>query len=74
MYTPIENTDSGIDNAKAELAIELSELKSQFDDAMRNGHQFDDARTLYHQMNELSSRINVMNWDGKSTETDQKNK
>ena len=74
MYTPIENTDSGIDNTKAELAIELSELKSQFDDAMRNGNQFEDARTLYHQMNELSSRINVMNWDAKPADADQTNK
>ena len=65
MYTPIENTPDHIDNTHAELSIELGELKSQFDDAMRSGNQFENSRMLYHQINELSNRLNALNWEQK---------
>ena len=65
MYTPIETTHDQIDNTHAELSIELGELKAQFDDAMRSGNQFENARTLYHQINELSNRLNALNWEQK---------
>jgi hypothetical protein len=45
------------------INIELNELKSKFDQAMRGGSEVIDLREIYLQMKELECHINALQWD-----------
>jgi hypothetical protein len=45
------------------INIELNELKSKFDQAMREGSEIIDLREIYLQMKELECHINALQWD-----------
>lgn len=45
------------------ITIQLNELRSRFDQAMREGHEFQELRETYLQMKELECYMNALQWD-----------
>lgn len=45
------------------INIELNELRSKFDLAMREGSEIIDLREIYLHMKELECHINALQWD-----------
>jgi hypothetical protein len=45
------------------INIELNELRSKFDQAMREGSAFQDLREIYLHMKELECHLNALQWD-----------
>lgn len=46
----------------AEISIELNELKSQFDQFMRQGENFSQLKKIYVQIKNLECRMNALQW------------
>lgn len=44
------------------INIQLNELRSKFDLAMREEHDFQDLREIYLQIKELECYLNALNW------------
>lgn len=57
MQPDIDHTDITAIN------IQLNELRSKFDLAMREEHEFQDLRETYLQMKELECYLNALSWD-----------
>ena len=45
------------------IHIQLNELMSKFDQAMREGHDFPELKETYLQMKELECYIKALQWD-----------
>jgi hypothetical protein len=45
------------------LRIHLNELKSEFDNAMRNGEDFSKVKTMYQAIKEVEWHLRVMEWE-----------
>lgn len=45
------------------INIELNELRSQFDRAMREGAEYTDLRSIYLHMKELECHVNALQWE-----------
>ncbi len=45
------------------IHIQLNELRSRFDQAMREGNESNDLREIYLQMKELECYLNAREWD-----------
>ena len=49
------------------IRIHLNELKTQFDNAMRDGDEFTNLKKIYMEIKELECHLNVMEWDADKT-------
>lgn len=45
------------------LTIQLNELRSKFDQGMREGQELSDLKETYLQMKELECHLNALQWD-----------
>jgi hypothetical protein len=45
------------------INIELNELRSKFDQAMRGGSEYPDLRQIYLHMKELECHLNALQWE-----------
>ena len=45
------------------INIQLNELRSKFDQVMREGNDFTDLRETYQQIKQLECYINALHWD-----------
>jgi hypothetical protein len=52
-----------VNNDITAINIQLNELRSKFDHAMREGNDLPDLRETYLQMKELECYINALQWD-----------
>ena len=48
------------------INIQLNELRSKFDQAMREEHDFTELKETYLQMKQLECYINALNWSPES--------
>ncbi|HUQ66579.1 MAG TPA: hypothetical protein VM101_10505 [Flavitalea sp.] len=44
------------------ILIYLNELKSRFDEKLREGESFEEAKKVYMQIKEIEAQLNVINW------------
>jgi len=54
---------NAIQNDITSLSIELNELKSAFDRAMREGDTFMNLKTVYSKIKELTCHLQALGWD-----------
>lgn len=49
------------------VRIHLNELKTQFDNAMRDGDEFANLKKIYMEIKELECHLKVIEWDADRT-------
>lgn len=54
---------NAINNDITSLSIELNELKSAFDRAMREGDTFANLKKVYTKIKELTCHLQTLGWD-----------
>lgn len=50
-------------NDSTSIRIQLNELKSQFDHAIRDGDDFTNLKAIHLKIKELECQLNAMEWD-----------
>lgn len=63
-------SDINLDRADiTTITIQLNELRSRFDQGMREGHEPTDLRLTYQQMKELECHLKALQWEPETHST-----